>query len=296
MKHFKFSLQFVAVIVFLIFPFLNIAQNSAEKHMLWKISSGNAVEGYLAGSIHVVKPDMYPLAPVFQKTFEKADVIGFELNLDSMKIKAPALVPKLAFYQNGDNLKDKLSPETYKKVSEKMQGFGMPMMSVNRMEPWFVALTLTAMEMQKSGYSEEGIDQHFYKLAKENNKEVMALETAEFQLGIFDKLAEKQQIDYLEFAMTEGSQNADQIDEITKYWKAGQAEKLSDLTQGEMKKISEKLYDQLLTQRNLNWVPKIEKILETDQIPMIVVGAAHLVGPDSVVGLLEKKGYKVEQM
>jgi uncharacterized protein YbaP (TraB family) len=52
----------------------------------------------------------------------------------------------------------------------------------------------------------------------------------------------------------------------------------------------------LLTQRNLNWVPKIEKILETDQIPMIVVGAAHLVGPDSVVGLLEKKGYKVEQM
>jgi uncharacterized protein YbaP (TraB family) len=186
---------------------------------------------------------MYPLAPVFQKTFEKADVIGFELNLDSMKIKAPALVPKLAFYQNGDNLKDKLSPETYKKVSEKMQGFGMPMMSVNRMEPWFVALTLTAMEMQKSGYSEEGIDQHFYKLAKENNKEVMALETAEFQLGIFDKLAEKQQIDYLEFAMTEGSQNADQIDEITKYWKAGQAEKLSDLTQGEMKKISEKLYD-----------------------------------------------------
>ena len=53
--------------------------------------------------------------------------------------------------------------------------------------------------------------------------------------------------------------------------------------------------ERLLVERNRNWIPHIEKCLKSDEKCFVVVGAAHLVGPDSVVDLLQKAGYKVEQ-
>jgi uncharacterized protein YbaP (TraB family) len=52
----------------------------------------------------------------------------------------------------------------------------------------------------------------------------------------------------------------------------------------------------LLTQRNKNWIPEIEKALAGDKTVLFLVGAAHLVGTDSVIDLLEKKGHKPEQI
>jgi uncharacterized protein YbaP (TraB family) len=51
----------------------------------------------------------------------------------------------------------------------------------------------------------------------------------------------------------------------------------------------------LLTQRNQDWVVKIEKLLGGNKDVLVIVGAGHLVGPHSVVQLLNQKGYTIEQ-
>ena len=51
----------------------------------------------------------------------------------------------------------------------------------------------------------------------------------------------------------------------------------------------------LLVERNGNWVESVETCVKQRTACFVVVGAAHLVGPDSLVALLQKKGYKVEQ-
>jgi len=51
----------------------------------------------------------------------------------------------------------------------------------------------------------------------------------------------------------------------------------------------------LLLDRNRAWIPKLEEFLKSDKAVLVVVGAGHLVGKDSVVELLTAKGYKVEQ-
>jgi uncharacterized protein YbaP (TraB family) len=51
----------------------------------------------------------------------------------------------------------------------------------------------------------------------------------------------------------------------------------------------------MLIRRNQAWLEKIEGLIRQDEAALVIVGAMHLIGPDSVVDLLQKKGYRVEQ-
>jgi uncharacterized protein len=55
------------------------------------------------------------------------------------------------------------------------------------------------------------------------------------------------------------------------------------------------LYQRLLVERNKNWLPKLEALFARKGAAFVVVGAAHLVGPDGLVAMLKAKGYTVEQ-
>jgi uncharacterized protein YbaP (TraB family) len=56
------------------------------------------------------------------------------------------------------------------------------------------------------------------------------------------------------------------------------------------------LYQRLLVERNKNWMPKLEALFARRSRALVVVGAAHLVGPDGLLAMLRSKGYKVEQL
>jgi uncharacterized protein YbaP (TraB family) len=58
---------------------------------------------------------------------------------------------------------------------------------------------------------------------------------------------------------------------------------------------SPELYQRLLVERNHNWIPRVERCLKEKSACFVVVGAAHLVGPDGLPTLLAKLGYKVTQ-
>jgi uncharacterized protein YbaP (TraB family) len=51
----------------------------------------------------------------------------------------------------------------------------------------------------------------------------------------------------------------------------------------------------LLIQRNKNWVQQIEGAMRNNKNFLFVVGAGHLVGPESVVDMLKERGYQVKQ-
>ncbi|MBA2434429.1 MAG: TraB/GumN family protein, partial [Chthoniobacterales bacterium] len=48
--------------------------------------------------------------------------------------------------------------------------------------------------------------------------------------------------------------------------------------------------------RNLRWLPKIIGAIKSGVPTSIVVGTGHFCGPNNVRELLEKKGYKIEQL
>ena len=77
-------------------------------------------------------------------------------------------------------------------------------------------------------------------------------------------------------------------------WSFGNVAAMEKLTLDALKEAPE-LYQRLLVERNHNWIPHVETCLKQNAGCFIVVGAAHLVGPDGLPALLAKKGYKVTQ-
>ncbi|MEX0963187.1 MAG: TraB/GumN family protein [Pseudohongiellaceae bacterium] len=96
------------------------------------------------------------------------------------------------------------------------------------------------------------------------------------------------------FAGTEGLRDRTAL--ASSAWRSGDSSGLSKLFVQEMKTEAPELYDSLLYQRNLRWVPQIDQMLQDSNTEFVLVGAAHLVGEGGLLDLLAQKGYEIEQL
>ncbi|MCS3697095.1 TraB/GumN family protein [Salinibacter ruber] len=271
---------------------------SATPHMLWRVASeANGTEGYLVGSVHVMKKEAYPLDSVFREAFSEADVLVLEANLDSMQVKAKTLVRELALYPPGTTLKKELPDETYAMLEKRAEKIGLNLAQMQRMEPWMVSIMIPTRQMQKAGYSQnQGLDRHFFDKAKKAGTSVRALETAEEQMRFFDDLSPEKQEAYLRQSLKKADRTVENFDKIVRYWRTGNASGIEEMMVEQMKNDAPALYERLITERNATWMPRLTEILESEALPMIVVGAGHVVGANGLVELLREKGYRVEQL
>lgn len=288
----------LSLIAFLIFGFtVNAQETVAKKHMMWEVSNAEGVQGYLVGSMHFAEPSLYPLDTLYYQVLMKSNPIVFELNLDSMQAGKIQLLQKLAFYPAGETLSQNIPDTLFQKVDKKMKAIGFPM--TQKIKPWFAAMTLMAINAQKGGLTQEGIDQHFFDIAKKKDKTIVGLETAEQQMSIFADLSKEKQIKLLVSTVNqkENDKENDFYDKITKYWKTGDAEATIKLLDTEMGETGDDdISKELLTNRNQNWRIQLEKMFKAGKRPMVIVGLAHLVGDDNVVNMLIEDGYRVKQM
>jgi len=85
------------------------------------------------------------------------------------------------------------------------------------------------------------------------------------------------------------------VNKIVDAWKTGDAPAVERIMLADLKQ-DPAMYQRLLVQRNQSWLPKLEALFGRRGHAFVVVGAAHLVGPDGLVAMLKTKGYSVEQM
>lgn len=279
-----------------IFFFSNYTYAQEKKHIAWEVTSDKGETAYLVGSVHIVKPELYPLDDLYYELLDKSDLVAFEVNLDSMMIESQALLPKYGLYPMGETLKDHLPDETFKKLDKELNSLGVPLAMMMQMKPWIIASSLTALQLQQKGYSAAGIDQHFFNKAKEAGKPVWGLETTELQMQIFDNMSDQEQVEFLEYTLDHSAESVQAIDKMMESWSKGDAEAINEFVSGGMEDFSEEVYFEIFEQRNQNWVPQIEKMMKEGKTPLIIVGTGHLVGEKSVNDLMQKKGYSVKQL
>ena len=270
------------------------AQTAASKSFLWKVQSGPRVM-YLAGSVHALSADVYPLSPAFEQAFAASDTLVEEIDLgqSGLLALAPMLLSK-AMYQDGRTFDKAVSRETHDLVLKQLKG--LPAEVIRPMKPWMVMLTLTAMQVQQAGLDPTlGLDQHFFDRATKAGKTVIGLETAESQIDRFDQMPESLQEQMLRSTLDELGMQNKEIGAMVAAWRRGD----STTIERDMVRALQKYpaaYQSLIVERNHNWMPQLEKCLARTAPCMVVVGAAHLVGPDGLLTLLQRKGYRLEQM
>ena len=121
-----------------------------------------------------------------------------------------------------------------------------------------------------------------------------AFETLAYQLDRFDQLSPKLQEDMLTSTMTELDTYVGKLRDLARAWAAGDVATLEKELLSAFD-TSPEIYDRLLVERNRNWLPHVDTCLKENAGCFIVVGAAHLVGPDGLPTLLAKSGYRVTQ-
>jgi uncharacterized protein YbaP (TraB family) len=268
--------------------------STPAKSFLWKVESGSKVL-YLAGSVHALTADVYPLNPIFERAFAASDMLVEEIDLSQgdLLTLGPLLLAK-GMYQDGRTFESAVSKETLALVYKRLDS-PMAQQLVRGMKPWMVMLMLTAMQVQQAGLDVNlGLDKYFFDKAKAASKPVVGLETAESQIDRFDQMPEPLQEQLLRSALEDLEAQNKELTTIVTAWQRGDALSLERTLLGGFKQYPA-AYQSLIVERNSNWMPQIEKCLARDTPCLVVVGAAHLIGPDGLLSLLQKRGYRVEQ-
>ncbi len=269
----------------------------AQTHAFaWKATKGSGTV-YLVGSVHMLTNDFYPLAPALDAAFKDSDLLVEEADLAEM------LSPTTQFSMlsrgmlpAGQTLDKVISPATLALLNQHTSGLGMPIEALQQFKPWLLAMTLEAAEWQKAGFNADlGLDKHFFDRAQSENKAVQGLETTDFQISLFDGMSADQQDRFLAETLKGIDTETASVGKLASSWKAGDVAGVERLVLADVKS-DPVVYDRLLVARNRVWLPKIEALFSRPRHAFVVVGAAHLVGPDGIVSMLKAKGYQVVQL
>jgi hypothetical protein len=271
------------------------AVQQTRQSCLWSIQSQSNTF-YLLGSLHVLRQDAYPLAAAIAKAYADCRKIVFETDIAAMQEPAmQAKMLQLGLYPQGQNLLPNLDGHTRQLLARKMTELGLPLEQFVRFKPWFLALTLTTVELQRLGFNPiYGLDLHFFNKARTDAKEIGFLEPVELQLNLLANMVKKDQNAFLNQTLKDLEVVNELAADLVKFWKAGNADGLHQLLFKSFKDYPA-IHDRLLIQRNKKWVKEIEGLMRENKNVLFVVGAGHLVGPESVVDLLKRRGYKVKQ-
>ena len=275
---------------------LQIAPGVWADAPVWRVTDGESTV-YLGGTVHLLRPEDYPLPEEFDQAYEGSSALFFETDISSMnELSVQAQILQQLSYSDGRTLKDVLDTEVYAALETYTAGVGMPLMMLEHFKPGMIVSTLQVLEFQRMGFTPQGVDAFFNTQALTDGKSLGALETLDEQIGFLAAMGEGNESEFIMMSLEDLDRTAKLMDQMIGAWRTGDSEALRTLFVDDMLERAPAVYDSLLRQRNLRWIPQIEAMFDDPEIEFVLVGAAHLVGADGIVELLRARGYVVSKL
>lgn len=261
----------------------------------WRVATGADAEMWLLGSVHLLREQDHPLPPIIDTLYNGAEVVVFELDLDDLDPAATQTeFLSAAMLADGSTLAEHLSPAVYERAQAATARLGFELRLLERFQPWFAAITLLEIGLQRQGIrAENGVEHYLLGKAVRDGKSVLGLETVAEQLAVFAELSADEQQGLLEQSLDELDAPTGTVDELIDAWRDGRFDVLTEELGAEFERFPE-LYAALVVERNQKWIDVLEAHLTAPEPRLVVVGALHLVGEHSVIDLLRERGWSVE--
>ena len=275
---------------------LSLGSMTAQAASVWKVTNGENVT-YFGGTVHILKPENFPLPAEFDKAYAESDKLVFETDIEGLE--SPEFQQKVmaeVFLKDGTNLETRLNKETYARLKAHMDARGMPIANFSAMKPSMVGLTITVMEYQLNGLTQEGVDKFYAVKAREDGKPIEWFESMDQQLTFITTMGGDDENGLINYTLDEITGLPALIDSMLDTWKKGDLKGMDKELVQPMESDFPAVHKSLLVDRNNNWMPKVMELLNDKPTEFVLVGAAHLAGKDSVFAKLEAKGYKVEKL
>lgn len=260
---------------------------------LWVVKDADSTV-YLFGTVHVLKPGLSWFDEKVKDAFDKSDSLVLELVEPSQEESQKAFVAA-ALDKEGKTLRSKLNDEQRGIYEGAMAKIGLPPETFDPFDPWAAAVTMQITALQGSGFDPaSGVEAQLTSAAKAAKKPIEGLETIEFQLGVFDKLPQADQVSFLTESAETIGEIGSSLDLLVEKWAEPDPDGLAQMMNEGL--TNPRIYSELLTRRNASWAHWINERMKKPGTTFVAVGAGHLAGTTSVPTLLGAYGLKAERV
>lgn len=266
------------------------AAGLAAESSVWKVTRGGQTF-YLGGTIHMLRPADFPLPAEFDAAFAASRRIVFETDIARVQsAEMQAVVAQQGMFTDGTTLDKVLTPAAWKAARDYCAKAGLPVEQMRQMKPWLFTLMMAAVEFQKLGVSSQGVDLTYFRKAGEAGKTTGELESFERHIEHIVSLGAGQESAMIAKSLEDLNELPTILNDLIAAWRAGDLARIDRLMLRDIRRKYPAVFKSLLTDRNLAWLPKLEALLRTPEIEFVLVGAAHLAGPEGLLTLLKARG------
>lgn len=270
------------------------ARPSGPTPLAYDLLAPNGARAVLLGSIHVARPRDWTPGADLLAVLEWAELVVFEVDLTTLTAsEALRLVGDLGRLPPGEQLRDRVSEETWHLLERRAPELGVPIEALEHLEPWLVALEFDARTLSEAGYgTEHGVERTIRRAARD--KPMRGLETAREQLLVFDTLEPPLQERLLRDAL-ERKQVAN-LEALLDAWRRGDPRRLEALLfEHRDDPLMAPLHEALYPRRNRRMAAALAEILLHTRSAFVVVGVGHLLGDQSLQRALVAQGFRVKR-
>ena len=274
------------------------------KCCVWRVTNAKA-PFYLVGSIHALSKKDYPLPKPYEIALKQSNRLIFEFN-PTRHAEFEKKFEAAAKYPPGQDLRSKISPELlawlrknmFTVMPEGRGGNGEQLGSFDsqlRYKPWWIAQHLSAPAAYSKTSASHGLDNYFVDTAARAGKEIDGLESVNEHVAVMGGLSDRDAEFILQDALSQPDNGEKEFGRMYKAWRKGNTDALW-AGDAHLRTKAPRIAARFVDDRNAKWVPRIEGELKTGKPTAVIAGALHFSGPNSVITLLQKRGYVIEQL
>lgn len=259
-----------------------------ENTLLWKVS-GNGLDtpSYLFGTMHILCEQDIVNKPGFQQALAESRSLVMELNPTDPAIMQE--MQQLAVNPGFENIYSDLPEEDFNLIDAFLTGkYGAGLAKMGVLKPF----TLTSMVTMGFLDCEVpfSLETYLAEAAGTKGIPVIGLETASFQVGIFDQIPKDVQIQEIIRNLKDNT-GKKEMDEMLAVYASGDLNRIyAFMSKNDMMQAFQAV---ILDNRNVTWIPTLADLFK-EGTSFVAVGAGHLPGELGVINLLKQKGYTVE--
>jgi hypothetical protein len=269
-----------------------------QNALLWEIEKTDSTKtSYIFGTIHLIENANYFFPKTLDKSLNSIDRLYFEIDIEqSLGFDVMLAMMSRALLPDGITLKKLLNESDYEALEIELSKNGLPIALFDKIKPMFIQSLLGIDKSNTDGgFDGKSYEMELLKMAKDKSIEMGGLETADFQMSLFDSIPLEIQTQYLIEALNDSSSyGATDINKLTQLYVDQKIDSLYIMmTQDEG--MIESFQDVLISKRNQSWIPRIEQAIFKESC-LFAVGAGHLGGDIGIIQLMINKGYRLKPL
>jgi len=288
----------------LVLPMRAGAAQALPRCCVWRVTNAKA-PFYLVGSIHTLTKKDYPLPVAYEIALRDSRRLLFEFD-PTRHAEFEKKFAAAAKYPRGQDIRSKIHPELLAWLRQNVVAVDVDPRRGKRSEvrrfdsgldykPWWIAQHLVDKNSNTKVSTVHGLDNYFVDRAKQMRREIGGLESVDEHVAVLGGLSDRDGEIILRDALTGPKNGAVEFNRMLKAWRTGDTDTLW-AGDAPFRKEAPSIAARFVDERNLKWIPRIVAELQSGKPTAIVAGALHFAGPNSVIRLLEKRGYKIEQL